>query len=338
MAKWYCDKGFQDDIVLSTRVRLARNLKGIPFPNRMSDDDGEKVISTVSEALSRLNYKFNLIRLSEISDIERQRLLEEHFISPQMLKNTRHKALFLSEDESVAIMINEEDHIRLQCIYAGLESDKAYDLISKIDDFLGENVQYAFHRKYGHLTACPTNVGTGMRLSFMLHLPALCMAHMADNLFAAVGKLGVTVRGMYGEGTKASGYVFQISNQTTLGKSESELAQNLTDIVNQIITKERELRRRITQDKGVTLEDKILRSYGLMKYAKKMSTEELTGLLSNVRFGASLGIIENVSASKLNEIMVVTRPYHIMDNGTEDSLARDVKRAEVIKDILNKEE
>ncbi|MBQ6999165.1 MAG: protein arginine kinase [Clostridia bacterium] len=338
MAKWYCGEGFQDDIVLSTRVRLARNLKGIPFPNCMSDEDAQKVISTVEDALSKLNYKFRLIRLSDITDVERQRLMEEHFISPQMLKEPAKKAVFLSEDEAVAIMINEEDHIRLQCIYAGEESEKAYNLISKIDDFLGETVQYAFHRKYGHLTACPTNVGTGMRLSFMLHLPALCMARMADNLFAAVGKLGVTVRGMYGEGTKSSGYVFQISNQTTLGKSETELAQNVTDVVNQIIAKEREVRRRIAKDKGVSLEDKIMRSYGIMKYAKKISTEELTGLLSNVRFGASLGIIENVSASTLNEIMVVTRPAHIMETGTETGEERDVKRAEVIKTLLNKKE
>lgn len=338
MAKWYLDSGFQDDVVLSTRVRLARNIKGIPFPNRMSADDAEKVISMVSDTLSKLNYKFNLIRLSGLTDIERQRLMEEHFISPQMLKDPEHKAVFLSEDESVAIMINEEDHIRMQCIYAGLEGSKAYDLISKIDDFLGETLQYAFHKKYGHLTACPTNVGTGMRMSFMLHLPALCMAHMADNLFAAVGKLGVTVRGMYGEGTKSSGYIFQISNQKTLGKSESELSQNLIDVVNQIITKERELRRRIAKDKGMTLEDNIMRSYGIIRYARKISTDELTGLLSNVRFGVSLGIIDDIEINKLNEIMVITRPAHIMETGTEDGFTRDVKRAEVIKTVLSSKE
>lgn len=338
MAKWYCDRGFQDDVVLSTRVRLARNLKGIPFPNKMSDADGEKVIKTVSDALSNLNYKFNLIRLHEISDIERQKLLEEHLISPQMLKSPEHKAVFISDDDAVAIMINEEDHIRFQSIYAGFESEKAYELISKIDDFLGNSVEYAFHRKYGHLTACPTNVGTGMRISFMLHLPAICMARVADNLFAAVGKLGVTVRGMYGEGTKSSGYIFQISNQTTLGKTEAELSQNLNDVVNQIITKERELRRRILQDKGIAIEDKIMRSLGLMTYAKKISTDELTGLISNVRFGVSLGIIDNVDINKLNEIMVVTRPAHITELGATNSYERDVKRAEVINSILRKEE
>lgn len=338
MAKWYCGNGFQDDIVLSTRVRLARNLKGIPFPNRMNGDDGEKVISTVAEALENLNYKFTLIRLGELSDVERQRLFEEHYISQQMLKNPQHKAVFISEDESVAIMINEEDHIRFQSIFAGFESEKAYDLISKIDDYLGNTVSYAFHRKYGHLTACPTNVGTGMRISFMMHLPALCMARVADNLFAAVGKLGVTVRGMYGEGSKSSGYVFQISNQTTLGKSEAELAKNLCDVVNQIIAKERDLRRHIAKEKGIVLEDKILRSYGLMRYAKKISTDELSGLISNVRFGVSLGIIDDVKTNKLNEIMIVTRPAHVMESGAENPTERDVKRAEVIKSILNSKE
>lgn len=338
MAKWYKDSGFQDDIVLSTRIRLARNLKGIPFPNSMTEGEGEKVIEAVTGALSKLNYKFNLIRLSKISVNEQQKLLEEHLISPQMLKNTESKAVLISEDGFISILINEEDHIRMQCICAGAESEKAYDLISKIDDFLGKNVEYAFHNKYGHLTACPTNVGTGMRLSFMLHLPALCMTRLADNMFATVGKLGVTVRGMYGEGTKSSGNIFQISNQVTLGKTETELAQNITNVVNEIIAKERELRRRIIQEKGITTEDKIMRSYGIMRYAKKISTEELAGIISNVRLGVSLGIIQDIKVKNLNEIMVTTRPAHIMEKGAATGFERDVRRAEMIKDILSKKE
>lgn len=338
MAKWYCDSGFQDDIVLSTRIRLARNIKGIPFPNRMGAEDGKKVIDLVSDALSELNYKFNLIRLSDISEIERQKLFEQHVISSQMLKNTADKAVFVSEDDAVSILINEEDHIRLQCIYAGAESQKAYELISKVDDFLSERLEYAFHEKYGHLTACPTNVGTGMRVSFMLHLPALCMTRLADNLFATVGKLGVTVRGMYGEGTKSSGNIFQISNQVTLGKTEAELSKTITDIVNQIIAKERELRRRIIQEKGVSVEDKIMRSYGIMRYAKKISSEELAGHLSNVRFGVSLGIIKDITIKSINEITVVTRPAHIAETGASTAFERDVKRAEIISSIIEKKE
>lgn len=338
MSKWYKDSGFQDDIVLSTRVRLARNLKGIPFPNIMTHQDAEKVIESVSSALSRLNYKFNMIRLSEISANEQQKLLEEHLISPQMLKHTEDKAVFISEDGFMSILVNEEDHIRLQCIFAGAESAKACELISNIDDYLGKNLEYAFHGKYGHLTACPTNVGTGMRLSFMVHLPALCMTRLADNLFATVGKIGVTVRGMHGEGTKSSGNIFQISNQVTLGKSEKELADNITNVVNEIIAKERELRRRIIQDKGIAIEDKIMRSYGVMRYAKRISTEELTGLLSNVRFGVSLGIINDVNVKSLNEIMVTTRPAHIVEKGVTTAFERDVKRAEMIKEILSEKE
>ncbi len=339
MAKWYLGSGFQDDIVLSTRIRLARNIAGIPFPNRMKKGEGNRVIDLVAEALEGMNYKFNLIRLSEISDIERQKLFEQHIISAQMLKNTEEKAVFVSEDDAVSILINEEDHIRMQCIYAGAEGGKAYDLISKIDDYLSERLEYAFHSKYGHLTACPTNVGTGMRMSFMLHLPALCMTRLADNLFATVGKLGVTVRGMYGEGTKPGGNIFQISNQTTLGKSEEELSTNITDVVNQIISKERELRRRILQDKGVSVEDKIMRSYGIMRYARKISSEELIGHLSNVRFGVSLGIINDISIKSLNEITVVTRPAHIAETGAASAFERDVKRAEIISNIIaDKEE
>lgn len=339
MSKWYCDSGFQDDIVLSTRIRLARNIKGIPFPNRMKKGEGSKVIDLVANALEGMNYNFNLIRLADISEIERQKLFEQHFISAQMLKDTADKAVFVSEDDAVSILINEEDHIRMQCIYAGAEGGKAYDLISKIDDYLSEKLEYAFHSKYGHLTACPTNVGTGMRMSFMLHLPALCMTRLADNLFSTVGKLGVTVRGMYGEGTKAGGNIFQISNQTTLGKTEEELSANITDVVNQIIAKERELRHRILQDKGVSVEDKIMRSYGIMRYARKISSEELIGHLSNVRFGVSLGIINDISIKELNEITVVTRPAHIAETGAASAFERDVKRAEIIGNIIaDKEE
>lgn len=339
MAKWYCDSGFQEDIVLSTRIRLARNIKGIPFPNRMKKGEGSKVIELVANALEGMNYKFNLIRLADISEIERQKLFEQHTISAEMLKDTADKAVFVSEDDVVSILVNEEDHIRMQCIYAGAESGKAYDLISKIDDYLSERLEYAFHRKYGHLTACPTNVGTGMRMSFMLHLPALCMTRLADNLFATVGKLGVTVRGMYGEGTKPGGNIFQISNQTTLGKTEEELSANITDVVNQIIAKERELRHRIIQDKGVAVEDKIMRSYGIMRYARKISSEELAGILSNVRFGISLGIINDISIKELNEITVITRPAHIAETGAATAFERDVKRSEIISNIIaDKEE
>ncbi|MBE7030241.1 MAG: protein arginine kinase [Ruminococcaceae bacterium] len=336
MAKWYHDQGAQSDIVLSTRVRLARNIKGIPFPSRMKGEDGEKVICLVKDALDALHYNFSLIRLSECPDLEKQRLLEAHFISPDMLRDTEHKAVFLSEDGYVSILINEEDHIRLQGIFSGMESEKAYDLIAKIDDCLAERLNYAVHEKYGYLTACPSNAGTGMRLSFMLHLPALCMAQLTEKLFATIGKLGVTVRGLYGEGTKASGYVFQISNQFTLGRSEQELMASITEVVGQIISKERELRTKLLRENGVALEDKIMRAYGQMKYARVMSTKEFNGLLSFVRLGVSAGLIDSLTIREVNTLMVEARPAHVMGDAPLTEMERDVKRADIIRRALEK--
>ena len=198
MAKWYDDTGFQGDIVLSTRVRLARNLKGIPFPNKMSDDDAKKVVELVSGALENMNYGFTRLDLNAMSKTEKQKLVEKRYISPDLAKQTKPCAVFISDDESVSIMVNEEEHIRMQSIFAGLECQKAYDIISKIDAYLAEKLEYAVHPKYGYLTSCLTNLGTGMRVSCMLHLPAVCLCSVADSMFATLGKLGITVRGMYG--------------------------------------------------------------------------------------------------------------------------------------------
>lgn len=334
MAKWYLDEGFQSDIVLSTRVRLARNIAGIPFPNRMSDADGARVISMVDDALKKLNYRFTLIRMDDIGDLERQRLMEEHVISPDMLKNTKNKAVFVSADDSVSILVNEEDHLRLQSMFSGLEAQKAYDLLEKIDDFLGKELPYAFHEKYGYLTACPTNVGTGMRLSFMLHLPALCSAHLADSLFSTIGKLGITVRGLYGEGTKSQGNVFQVSNQVTLGRSEAEIIDGVTEVINQIIAQERELRGRMMKENGAAIEDQISRSLGTLRYARILSSAELNDLLSNVRMGVSIGFIRDVTIRDLNTLMVESRPGHVMGGHAMTSFERDVKRAELVRNHL----
>lgn len=337
MAKWYLDEGFQSDVVLSTRVRLARNIEGLPFPNRMSDADGAKLISMVEQALSRLNYQFRLVRMDEIDDLERQKLMEEHFISPDMLKNTKNKAVFISADDSVSILVGEEDHLRLQSMFSGLEAQKAYDLLDKVDAFLAKELPYAYHEKYGFLTACPTNVGTGMRLSFMMHLPALCKTHMADSLFSTIGKLGITVRGLYGEGTKSQGDVFQVSNQVTLGRSETEIMDGVTEVVNQIIAKERELRSRMMQENGAAIEDTVFRALGTLRYARILPSAELNSLLSHVRMGVSVGLIPDVSIRDLNTVMVLSRPGHVMDDRTLTSFERDVKRASLVRQRLNRE-
>jgi len=336
MAKWYEDSGFQSDIVLSTRVRLARNLKGYAFPNRINDEGAAKVVSAIEEALSGANLGFAKTDILASSQTELQKLVEKRYISPNLANAKKPSAVFVSSDESLSVMVNEEDHIRMQAIFAGFECKRAYDIISKLDEFLSQRVDYAMHQKYGYLTSCLTNAGTGMRISCMMHLPAICKANLADSLFAALGKLGVTVRGMFGEGSKASGYIFQISNQMTLGLSEKEIADRLDDVVNQLITKERELRKLIHTREGASLEDKIMRSYGVLKHARLLSTKEMLSLFSNVRFGISLSLIDDVEPRTLNTLMVETSPNHMADE-TQTPAQRDVQRAKTVREKLQKE-
>ncbi len=336
MAKWFCDTNAQDDVVISTRIRLARNLKGIPFPGAMTEKDALLVIEKVENALEEMNYTFTRLDMSKISATDKQKLVEERFISPALAKSKLPCAAYISEDENISIMVNEEDHIRIQCIYAGYESKKAYELISKVDDYFAEKLDYAMHEKYGYLTSCLTNVGTGMRISYMVHLPSTVMTGAADSIFSTVGKMGVTVRGMYGEGTKSSGNIFQISNQTTLGRTDEEIADSLNETLEKVILKERELRTKLSQNQGAILEDRIFRSHAILKSARVISGKEMLERISDVRLGIGLGLIGDVDFSKLNNIMIVSSPAHITgDWGASDPAARDIKRAQIIRDALN---
>ncbi len=336
MAKWYNDTGFQDDIVLSTRVRLARNIKDIPFPRKMTDDDARKVISIVDEALKGTNLGFTSVDIQSMTAPETEKLVEKRYISPNFARQIKPANLFVSSDESLSVMVNEEDHIRMQAIFAGFECQRAYEMISKLDECVAKSTQYAVHQKYGYLTSCLTNAGTGMRISCMMHLPAICKSNIADSLFGALGKLGITVRGMYGEGSKASGYIFQISNQMTLGISEKEIADRMNDVVNQLIAKERDLRQALLKQDSFSLEDKIMRSVGILKTARLLSTKEMLGLMSNIRMGISLGMVDNIEARTLSFLMVETSPYHLTQ-GADDPRERDVKRAKIVREKLGNE-
>ena len=334
MAKWYKDSGFQSYIVLSTRVRLARNLRSVPFPGKMSDSQAQSVIDTVENALSTVNMGFKRTDILATSPTEREKLVEERLISPNLARRRMPAAVFVSEAESLSVMVNEEDHIRMQAIFAGFECQKAYELVSGLDSYMAKSLDYAVHSKYGYLTSCLTNVGTGIRISVMMHLPAICKAKLADSLFSAMGKLGVTLRGMYGEGSKASGYLFQISNQMTLGLDEKEIADRLNDVVNQLISKERELRREIAKNEGMTLEDKVMRSLGVLATARLLSTKEMLTLFSNVRMGISLGYINNVASETLNTLMVETGAAHLAEE-TESVADRDARRASIVRETIN---
>lgn len=336
MNKWYLESGYQDDIVISTRIRLARNIKNIPFPSKMSEEDGKKVIESLESSLSRVSYGFEKIQLSDLSDTEKNVYIEEYYLSPKMLKGLKERAMFISQDGRVSIMANEEDHLRIQCMYPGFEPEKAYDVITKTDDCISENTLYAYSEKYGFLTSCLTNLGTGMRVSFMVHLPALVKTGMAKRLFGALSKMGIAVRGIYGEGTDSKGDIFQISNQKTLGESEEEIIKKMSDIMTEIISKERELRNSILHEDKLSLENKILRSLGTLKYATLIDSTEMMECLSYVRLGASLGIIENTDNKLLTKIFIELRPYHI-ENTSDKTLSireRDAKRAKLIKEYL----
>ena len=334
MAKWYDDSLSKNDIVISTRVRLARNLKDYPFPRKIGNDDAKKVIDIVESALKRASLGFSRTDMESLSAIDKQRLVEKRYISPNLAKQTKPAALFLSGDESLSVMVNEEDHIRMQAIFSGFECSRAYEIISKLDECMAETIGYATHVKYGYLTSCLTNVGTGMRISCMLHLPAICKSNLANTLFPALSKLGVAVRGMYGEGSNASGYIFQISNQMTLGVSEKEIADKINDVVNQLVAKERELRRTLFKESPETMEDKIMRSVGILKSARLLSTKEMMELFSNVRMGISLGLIEDISPSKLNFLMVETSPCHL-EKGENSPVQRDIERAKIVRNKLS---
>lgn len=335
MAKWFEDGGLDSDIVLSTRIRLARNIKGIPYPGKMTAEDAKKVISLVEAALEEMNYTFTKYDLEKLSGIEKEKLVEERYISPNFAKSNLPSCAYISDDNNVSIMVNEEDHIRIQCIYAGFEVEKAYDLISKIDAYLSEKLDYAVHEKYGHLTSCLTNVGTGMRISYMVHLPAIVMFKASDGIFSAISKLGLAVRGMYGEGTKSLGNLFQISNQATLGKDELEIINDISKVARGIISKERELRKELLNQKGLVLEDKIMRSLGTLKSARIMQSNEMMTLLSDVRLGIGLGFIEDIDLKLVTSLMIKASKAHISSSDNADSpFERDIERAKLIRNTL----
>jgi protein arginine kinase len=321
---------------------VARNLKGYAFPHLLELEKAEQVIYAVQFALENQAIKDQIgvletSRMSELSPVERQILVEKHLISPNLLEEYGKKAVALRDDEVISIMINEEDHLRIQCLLPGLQLEKAWTLVNQIDDSLENTLDYAFSEKFGYLTACPTNVGTGMRASVMLHLPGLVLVDQVGAILATISKLGFTVRGLYGEGTEALGNLFQLSNQVTMGHSEEEIINSLNSVTRQILTQEREARKALLQQRKDQLEDQVGRSYGLLKYAHMISSKEAMRRLSDVRMGVDLQLITGPTAEQLTELMVMTRPAYLMNQRENNlnSLQLDILRAQTIRNKLN---
>ncbi|WP_026702427.1 protein arginine kinase [Salibacterium aidingense] len=335
--------GPDSDIVLSTRIRLARNLKNYPFPIFASSDVSEQVLRHVSEELSTIpagaDGALELLKMDDFSFNEKRVLVEKHLISPHLAEHSRHGAVMLSPDESVSIMLNEEDHIRMQSLFRGFQLDEGLDFSNKLDDCAEEKVTYAFDEKRGYLTSCPTNVGTGMRASVMMHLPALVMTQQLNRILPAINQLGLVVRGIYGEGSEAQGNLFQISNQMTLGKSEEDIVEDLKGVVTQVIQQERSARGTLMRSSRIQMEDKVFRSYGLLKNSRVMESKEATKRLSDVRLGIDLDLIHGISGNILNELMILTQPAFLQQYAGKELSAdeRDVRRAALIRERMELE-
>lgn len=338
LSEWMKGTGPEPDVAISSRVRLARNLAKVPFPAVAQDEQLKHVINLVQDASKgqTVLQKSDFIRLVETSPLERQLLVEKHLISPQHAQNVKGKAVIVRSDEAVSTMVNEEDHLRIQTLFPGLQPLEAWHLCSKVDDGFAERLEYADSERWGYLTACPTNVGTGMRASIMLHLPALSMTDQMKRVVGAVSQFGLAVRGIYGEGTDVLGNIYQMSNQVTLGQTEEEICEHLLGITRQIIEQERGAREHILKQSRTRLEDRIFRSYGLLKNARIMSTQEAMQLLSDVRLGIDIGLVQGLEARILQELLVMIRPAHLQKlMGRElEAPERDVHRAMLIRERM----
>ncbi len=333
----YKDLKDVSDVVISTRIRFARNLKEYPFPCRLSEDKKRKVASIIKEAVleghSAISDRFKYIQMSELTQEEAVSLVERHLVSPEFISGRQGRGLLLLNDESVSIMINEEDHVRIQVISRGMKLNETYELADKIDTLLDERLDFAFDEKLGYLTQCPTNIGTGMRASLMLHLPALQESGAMGKIAASLSKLGIVIRGLYGENTDPSGAIYQLSNQVTLGITEQEAIKNLHDIAMQLVAQERNTREQLSEN--INMLDSIYRSYGILSYAKLISNSECMKLLSNVRFGVEMGCFE-FDFDTLDRLFIEIQPATLMKNiGKKLTPAeRDHIRAELVRTAL----
>jgi len=328
--------GPESDVIISSRIRLARNLRDFPFPLKMNPKQSEEVLESIKEVLVNNYQDMNFINVNELSEVELFSMVEMHLISPEFAMSKKPKGLILSDTDIISIMVNEEDHIRIQALASGFQLENVWKMCLNIDNSLEEKLDIAFSDTFGYLTSCPTNVGTGMRVSTMLHLPALVMSGYINKILEVCNKLGIAVRGLYGENSKAHGNMFQISNQVTLGLDEYEIVNNVKNIVKHIIDQERILRNELYKQNPIIIEDKLSRSYGIFTNAKILTSEEAFKLISDVRLGLEMGIIKDIDMYKINEIMLFMQSANLQRlSGKKLSLQEiNIKRAEIVQKII----
>lgn len=331
---WYNDKGKDNNVVLSSRVRLARNLAGYAFPDKLSDKDAEEVIGKIKTVFDGRE-GWEVVDFGTLKPVEKASMLERHIISREFAEKKGPAALIRNEAESVYIMVMEEDHLRIQCVTAGMDVKTAADAVFEAEEMIDEAVELAFSEQYGYITHCPTNLGTGMRASVMLHLPAYTKYGGIRALSMQLSKLGMTIRGMNGEGSAPSAHLYQISNEVTLGVSEDETIVKLNEVVGKIAAKEWELREKMDDNRREELTDKAMRNIGVLMYARRLNAGELVSMYSELRLAASMKLIE-VPVEVLDEMFFTTMPNTLISENEEarDASQRDKLRAVKIREIL----
>lgn len=336
--KWLNGDGPASDVVISTRIRLARNIVGFPFMSRADNDTRARIVGQVRDAVFQSSSKndYQFVDVESLGELDRRLLNERQLISRELCDAEGARGVIIDRGEQTSIMLNEEDHLRMQVLNSGLSLEKCWDEINQLDDDIESRVRFAYDDRLGYLTACPTNVGTGIRVSVMLHLPALRITREIQKVHEAAQKINLAVRGMYGEGSQAMGDFYQISNQITLGCSEEELMSNLSDVIPNILGYERRVRDLLCRDNKAQLDDKVSRSLGTLRSARSISSEETMVLLSSLRLGLNLGMIEDVELSLVNELFVHIQPAHIqkLHGDALDTSERNEARAEYLRSRL----
>jgi len=333
--EWLMGTGPNSDIVMSSRVRLARNIEATPFSHWATKKQEKESLAMLEEATLNVDLMKNslYVLVAQLDDVDKQFLIERHLISREHILRPEFKSVVVGDKEVISVMINEEDHLRIQVMQSGFNLQECWRIADRLDDALHKKVKFAYSAEWGYLTACPTNTGTGLRASVMLHLPALVMTKQISKVLQAITKLGMTARGLYGEGTEAEGNFFQISNQVTLGSAEEDVIDNLERIIRQVIGHEENARKTLMKQNREMLQDKIWRSNGTLRSAHIINTKETLSLLSMVRLGVDMGLIDDIDRRAVNELFILTQPAHLqkIEGRLLSSAQRDVKRANLIR-------
>ena len=334
---WYLENGKDSDVIVSSRIRLARNIREFPFKIKMTKEDKKNLLEKIKYNTPSIGYGLKFFYLKDMDDLSKLSLVEKHIISPDMvLDKDEEKAILINDEENICIMLNEEDHIRLQVFTSGLDLQNTLNLAIEIDEKLNEIFGFSYSEKYGYLTACPTNVGTGLRASVMVHLPALKITGNLPKILHIVNNFGMTIRGVYGEDSKSRADLYQISNIQTLGMDEKEIVSNLENITKKVMEQERLARKYLTKN-GLELEDKIYRSYGILTNAKIITSEECDNLISDIKLGTDLGIIKELNDKKVKELILYTKPASMQKRLGKvlTDIERDKTRQEIIRKIID---